>query len=77
MNKYPEKITKEDIQKIKTWFQNTPLPQTMQINASAYTPDLPATVNYLIIELEANHHNPNMHGSYRLLYEIKQKIQTK
>lgn len=49
----------------------------MQINASAYTPDLPATVNYLIIELEANHHNPNMHGSYRLLYEIKQKIQTK
>ena len=75
MNKYPERLTTNDVQELKTWFSKAELPKTMQINKSTYSPDLPLTVTHLLTELEANYENPYMHGSYRLLCEIKENLE--
>ena len=41
--------TIEEVDELREWFeaQKNQLPHTMQINSSAYTPDLPETIDML------------------------------
>ena len=41
MKKIEKKVyTVEEVDELKKWFDNQILPQSMQINSSAYSPDL-------------------------------------
>lgn len=41
MKKIEKKVyTVEEVDELKKWFDNQTLPQSMQINSSAYSPDL-------------------------------------
>ena len=48
MKKIEKKVyTVEEVDELKKWFDNQTLPQSMQINSSAYSPDLKDTVAML------------------------------
>ena len=69
--------TLEEINELKAWFDanRTKLPQTMQIDSSAFTPNLPETVKMLLEQAYICYENPKMQGCIRLLLKIKQNIE--
>lgn len=69
--------TIEEIDELKKWFEenNNLLPQSMQIDLSAYTPDLPKTVEMLLEQAYICHNNPKMQGCILILKKIKKNIE--
>lgn len=69
--------TIEEIDELKTWFDTNKnlIPKEMQINPSAYTPNLEGTITMLFEQAYINHGNPKMQGSIWLLQTIKQNIE--
>ena len=68
--------TIEEIDELKTWFQEkeSTLPTTMQINSSAYTPDLKETISMLFEQAYICYENPKMQGCIWLLKKIKENL---
>ena len=67
--------TKEDIEEMKSWFDAQQLPQTLQINAAAFTPDLRKTVDMLLEQAFVCYENDKMFGCITLLEEIRDKLE--
>lgn len=74
--KQVEKITHtlEQVDEMRRWFDAQTLPQTMQINSSAYTPDLKDTIDMLFEQAYVCYENPRMQGCFFLLDQIKAKL---
>ena len=70
--------TIEEIDELKTWFQEKEsiLPATMQINSSAYTPDLKETISMLFEQAYICYENPKMQGCIWLLKKIKENLES-
>ena len=68
--------TIEEVDELKNWFEANKdrLPQTMQIDKSAFTPNLHETVVMLLEQAYVCYENPKMQGCIRLLERIKQII---
>lgn len=69
--------TIEEIDKLQVWFQEKEsiLPATMQINSSAYTPDLKETISMLFEQAYICYENPKMQGCIWLLKRIKENLE--
>ena len=67
--------TKEDVDELKRWFDAQTLPQSMQINSSAYSPDLKDTVAMLFEQAYICYNNPKMQGCLLLLENIKKNLE--
>ena len=69
--------TIEEIDELKAWFQEkeSTLPVTMQINSSAYTPDLKETISMLFEQAYICYENPKMQGCIWLLKKIKENLE--
>ena len=54
--------TIEEVDELKVWFEErrNQLPPTMQINSSAFTPDLPETIDMLFEQAYICYENPKM-----------------
>ena len=68
--------TIEEINELKEWFEanKSLIPPTMQINSSAYTPNLKETISMLFEQAYINYENPKMQGSIWLLKKIKENL---
>lgn len=69
--------TIEEVNEIKAWFEShkNQIPPTMQIDSSAFTPDLPETISMLFEQAYICHENPKMQGCIWLLQKIKRNIE--
>ena len=78
MKKIEKKVyTVEEVDELKKWFDNQTLPQSMQINSSAYSPDLKDTVAMLFEQAYICCNNPKMQGCLLLLENIKKNLEEK
>lgn len=78
MKKIEKKVyTVEEVDELKKWFDNQILPQSMQINSSAYSPDLKGTVAMLFEQAYICCNNPKMQGCLLLLENIKKNLEGK
>ena len=70
--------TLEEVEELKAWFDTRmdSLPDVMQIDSSAYTPDLKETVAMLLEQAYICYDNPKMQGCILLLEKIKHKLST-
>ncbi|WP_288325858.1 hypothetical protein [uncultured Phocaeicola sp.] len=76
MKKTEKKVyTIEDVDELKRWFDAQTLPQSMQINSSAYSPDLKDTVAMLFEQAYICYNNPKMQGCLLLLENIKKNLE--
>ncbi len=76
MKKTEKKVyTIEDVDELKKWFDAQTLPQSMQINSSAYSPDLKDTVTMLFEQAYICYNNPKMQGCLLLLENIKKNLE--
>ncbi len=76
MKKTEKKVyTIEDVNELKKWFDAQTLPQSMQINSSAYSPDLKDTVAMLFEQAYICYNNPKMQGCLLLLENIKKNLE--
>lgn len=66
--------TLEDVSNYRKWFDKQQLPQTMQINPSAYTDNLKYTIDNLLIQAKDCYDNPKMQGCFYLLDQIKENL---
>ena len=68
--------TIEEIDELREWFEKVKnrLPETMQIDSSAYTPNLKETINMLFDQAYICYENPKMQGCIYLLKKIKKKL---
>ena len=69
-----EAYSEEELREMVEWFNTRELPKTLQINKSSFSPDL--TVESLIMQAEQNLGNYKMAGSFRLLKEIREKLES-
>ena len=69
--------TIEEVDELKVWFEErrNQLPPTMQINSSAFTPDLPETIDMLFEQAYICYENPKMQGCILILKKIKKHIE--
>lgn len=67
--------TEEEVDELKNWFNTQTLPQSMQINSSAFTPDLKKTVEMLFAQADVSFNNPKMQGCLHLLEKIKKNLE--
>ena len=69
--------TIEEIDELRDWFETNQnkVPATMQIDSSAFTPDLPETISMLFDQAYICYENPKMQGSIRVLKKIKKQIE--
>lgn len=67
--------TEEEVNALKAWFDAQSLPPTMQIDKSAYTPDLKDTVDMLFEQAYVCYENPKMQGCFYLLEKIKSNLE--
>ena len=78
MKKTEKKVyTIEDVDELKRWFDAQTLPQSMQINSSAYSPGLKDTVAMLFEQAYICYNNPKMQGCLLLLENIKKNLEEK
>ena len=76
MKKTEKKVyTIEDVDELKRWFDAQTLPQSMQINSSAYSPDLKDTVAMLFEQAYICYNNPKMQGCLLLLENIRKNLE--
>ncbi|MDO4949870.1 MAG: hypothetical protein Q4E55_06880 [Bacteroidales bacterium] len=64
-----------DIKALEQWFKGQTLPQSMQINPSAFSPDLKTTVENLFEQAYAMGENPKLQGALYRIEEIKAKLE--
>jgi hypothetical protein len=71
--------TIEELDELKAWFESRKdvIPQTMQIDSSAYTPNLPETLSMLFEQAYICYNNPKMQGCIVLLNKIRKHIEGK
>lgn len=67
--------TEEEVDELKKWFDARPLPETMQIDKAAFTPNLKDTVDMLFEQAYICHDNPKMQGCLYLLEKIKRNLE--
>jgi hypothetical protein len=69
--------TLEEINELKSWFEanQEKLPETMQIDSSAFSPDLRDTIDMLFEQAYICYENPKMQGCIRLLKKIKKNLE--
>ena len=69
--------TIEEIDELREWFEKVKnrLPETMQIDSSAYTPNLKETINMLFDQAYICYENPKMQGCIYLLKKIKKNME--
>ena len=69
--------TFEEIEELNAWFQEnwSKFPQSMQLDASAFIPDLTATIDMLFEQAYICHNNPKMQGSSLILKKIKNNLE--
>ena len=69
--------TIEEIDELREWFEKVKnrLPETMQIDSSAYTPNLKETNNMLFDQAYICYENPKMQGCIYLLKKIKKNME--
>lgn len=69
--------TIEEINELKAWFEPrlAELPETMQIDSSAFTPDLKETIDMLFDQAYICYENPKMQGCIWLLKKIKKNLE--
>ena len=69
--------TIEEIDELREWFEKVKnrLPETMQIDSSAYTPNLMETINMLFDQAYICYENPKMQGCIYLLKKIKKNLE--
>ena len=69
--------TLEEINALKSWFEanQEKLPETMQIDSSAFSPDLRDTIDMLFEQAYICYENPTMQGCIRFLKKIKKNLE--
>ena len=69
--------TIEEIDELKIWFETNKdrFPNTMQIDTSAYTPNLKETINILVDQAYICYGNTKMQGCIHLLMKIKKNLE--
>ena len=69
--------TIEEIDEKGEWFEKVKnrLPETMQIDSSAYTPNLKETISMLFEQAYICYENPKMQGCIYLLKKIKKNLE--
>ena len=69
--------TLEEINELKNWFEanQEKLPETMQIDSSACSPDLRDTIDMLFEQAYICYENPKMQGCIRFLKKIKKNLE--
>ena len=69
--------TIEEIDELREWFEKVKnrLPETMQIDSSAYTPNLKETINMLFEQAYICYENPKMQGCIYLIKKIKKNLE--
>lgn len=69
--------TIEEIDELREWFEKVKnrLPETMQIDSSAYTPNLKETISILFEQAYICYENPKMQGCIYLLKKIKKNLE--
>ncbi len=69
--------TLEEIQELEVWFEShmSEFPDTLQIDASTYTPDLKETISMLFEQAYITCGNPKMQGCVWLLKKIRDKVE--
>ena len=69
--------TLEEINELKSWFEanQEKLPETMQIDSSAFSPDLRDTIDMLFEQAYICYENPKMQGGIRFLKKIKKNLE--
>lgn len=72
-----ESYSEEELNEMIVWFNNhaDELPKEMQINKSAFTPDLRLTVESCIMQAQQCLGNYKMAGAFRMLQQIREKIE--
>lgn len=72
-----ESYSEEELNEMIVWFNNhaDELPKEMQIDKSAFTPDLKLTVESCIMQAKQCLGNYKMAGAFRLLQQIRAKIE--
>ncbi len=72
-----QSYTEEELNEMIAWFNDhaNQLPKTMQINKSAFTPDLVLTIESCIMQAKQNLGNYKMEGSFLLLRQIRANIE--
>lgn len=71
-----QSYTGEELNEMIAWFNDhaNQLPKTMQINKSAFTPDLALTVESCIMQAQQCLGNYKMEGAFLLLKQIRANI---
>ena len=69
--------TIEEVNELRVWFESIEdkLPATMQIDSSAFTPDLKETIDMLFDQAYICYENPKMQGCILILKKIKTNIE--
>ena len=69
--------TIEEIDELKVWFETIKdrLPETIQIDSSAYTLNLKETINILVEQAYICYDNTKMQGCIHLLKKIKKNLE--
>ena len=69
--------TIEEIDELREWFEKVKnrLPETMQIDSSAYTPNLKETISMIFEQAYICYENPKMQGCIYLLKKIKKNLE--
>lgn len=69
--------TIEEIDELREWFEKVKnrLPETMQIDSSAYTPNLKETISMLFEQAYICYENSKMQGCIYLLKKIKKNLE--
>ena len=69
--------TIEEIDELRTWFEENKnkFPQSMQLDASAYIPNLATTIDMLFEQAYVCYNNPKMQGPILILKKIKKNLE--
>ncbi|EJX01924.1 hypothetical protein EVA_09992 [gut metagenome] len=73
--KLKQSYTLEEVHALKAWFDEQTLPESMQIDAGAFSPNLKETVGMLFEQAFICHDNPKMQGPLYLLEKIKAQLE--
>lgn len=67
--------TLQEVDELKAWFDAQTLPPTMQVDSSAFSPNLEKTVNMLFEQAYVCHERPRMQGCFLILEKIKKNLE--
>lgn len=76
MNKVKEFYTREEVDALKGWYDNMPLPESLQLDKAVFIPSVRQTVDRLFRQAYLCYENPKLLGGLRLLERIKEKLGT-